>query len=550
MTTINVLSGATINVDATKVNASLANNGTMNLSGATNANNITGSGTTNIKNNMTNTAVIGNKITIASGATLSTAATGIGGNVTSNAGTVELTGTGTLNKSIAGATKISGDVINNGSLQNVTVTGKLISDADKVSGTVANAGTYTVTGGTIDKDVTGGTLNIEGDVTVGNNAEVAVATANVAKGTSLDVGTNTVTLGNTTINGTVKMEITDIAADSSTYTGGKINATSLNLGSNSKLSLTIAPNLIAKKASTGALDIINVSGAITGEFAEMLSNNRYRLTPDESGGFVITNYSSVKEIIQEAGGSGNNISTGVAWDESTFAAGTKASQIQNVLNDLSQHDEHGYVKALTDLAPSDSMVHVGVTQDFNNLIGEQIAARLSREGLNSGDVFEKRGAWMQMLYNHSKQNTTSDNQGFKGNTTGAAFGLDGDVNEQITIGFGYAYGKTDIDSAGRDIDIDGHTIYAYAKYQPSEWYVRGLVNYGFAKYDEKANVAAIANKAKYDVFNYGARAFIGYDLPNGFTPEAGLRLTHIDRRNYTDSIRQHVKSDGIEVMTA
>ena len=43
---------------------------------------------------------------------------------------------------------------------------------------------------------------------------------------------------------------------------------------------------------------------------------------------------------------------------------------------------------------------------------------------------------------------------------------------------------------------------------------------------------------------------MGYDLPNGFTPEAGLRLTHIDRGNYTDSVGQHVKTDGVDVLTA
>ncbi|MBQ9271486.1 MAG: autotransporter domain-containing protein [Alphaproteobacteria bacterium] len=433
---------------------------------------------------------------------------------------------------------------------NVKSGATLKANADNIDAPVANNGTYDVTGGTIGKDVTGGKLNVKGDVTVGDNADVSTKSANVAKGASLDVGTNSVDLGDAAIDGTVKLEITDIAASSNKYTGGQINAKSLNLGKDSKLSLTIAPNLIAKKTSTGALDIINVSGATTGQFAEMLSNNRYKLTAADGGGFVITNYASVADIINEAGGSTNNVAAGEAWDETSFIAGSKASEVQSVLNELSQHDEHGYVKALTDLAPTDSLVHVGITQDFNNLIGEQIAARLNREGLNSGDVFEKRGAWIQTLYNHSKQDENSKNQGFTGKTAGVALGLDGEIKDNLTVGLGYAYGKSDVDSAGRDIDIDGHTLYIYGKYQPSAWYIRGLAHYGFAEYEEKANIAGIANKAKYDVHNYGARAFVGYDMPNGFTPEAGLRLTRIDRKNYTDSFGQHVKSDGIDVLTA
>ncbi len=426
----------------------------------------------------------------------------------------------------------------------------MTANADNIRSDVTNGGTYAVTGGTINNKVAGGELKVKGDVTVGDNADVSTKSANVAKGASLDVGTNSVDLGDATIDGTVKLEITDIAASSNKYTGGQINAKSLNLGKDSKLSLTIAPNLIAKKTSTGALDIINVSGATTGQFAEMLSNNRYKLASTSDGKFVITNYASVADIINEAGGTGNNIATGETWDETRFATGSKASEVQSVLNELSQHDEHGYVKALTDLAPTDSMAHVGITQDFNNLIGEQVAARLNREGLNSGDVFEKRGAWIQTLYNHSKQDENSKNQGFTGKTAGVALGLDGEIKDNLTVGLGYAYGKSDVDSAGRDIDIDGHTLYIYGKYQPSAWYVRGLAHYGFAEYEEKANIAGIANKAKYDVHNYGARAFVGYDMPNGFTPEAGLRLTRIDRKNYTDSFGQHVKSDGIDVLTA
>ena len=165
-------------------------------------------------------------------------------------------------------------------------------------------------------------------------------------------------------------------------------------------------------------------------------------------------------------------------------------------------------------------------------------------------MFAKRGTWIQMLYNHSKQDKNDKNQGFTGKTKGVALGLDGEISDKTTVGIGYAYGKTDVDSAGRDMDVNGHTVYVYGKYQPSAWYVRGLAHYGFAEYEEKANIAGVANKAEYDVHNYGARAFVGYDLPDGFTPEAGLRITRIERKNYTDSVGQHVKTDGINVLTA
>ena len=502
--TVNVSSNATLNADASDVSAALANDGTMNLSGATNANDITGTGTTLFSDNMNNTGdVTQSSVTVASGKTLT------------NGGTISLTNA------------LNADAVVNGGILNLNGANMTLDSA--VSG--------------------GGTLNVNGNVTLGDAATVTSGTTTVADEATFDIAGKTVNLGNATINGTVKLEITDISTGSSTYTGGKINANNLNLGSDSKLSLTIAPNLIDKKTSTGALDIVNVSGVKTGQFAEMVSNNRYKFETDDEGKITITNYASVADIVMEGGGSMNDVAGGEVWDE-LIPQTAVATAVQNRLNYLSQHDANGYVDALNNLIPTDSMTMVGVTQDLNNLIDSELLVRLDSEGMNSGDVFEKRGAWVQTLYNHSKQNDSDNVQGFSGDTVGVALGVDGDINDSTTLGLGYAYSYTDVDAFGRDMDIKGHTFYLYGKYQPDAWYVRGMANYGFAKYKEKANVGGIINHAEYDVKNYGARAYFGYNLPNGLTPEAGLRIAHIKRGSYVDSFGQHVKTDGVDVLTA
>lgn len=97
---------------------------------------------------------------------------------------------------------------------------------------------------------------------------------------------------------------------------------------------------------------------------------------------------SIINIINEAGGTSNNVATGETWDKINFAPDSEASEVQKVLNELSQHDERGYVKALTDLAPTDSMVHVAVSQDLNNLIGDGIYSikgkKMYRLGFETG----------------------------------------------------------------------------------------------------------------------------------------------------------------------
>ena len=117
------------------------------------------------------------------------------------------------------------------------------------------------------------------------------------------------------------------------------------------------------------------------------------------------------------------------------------------------------------------------------------------------------------------------------------------------IGFGYANNQTDIDSLDRDIDVDGHTLFVYGKYQPAKWYVRGMAHYGFASYDEKSDVNGKHNSADYDVQNIGVSAYAGYDLPNGITPEAGLRFTHISQDDYTDYVGQHISVDDNDILT-
>ena len=294
----------------------------------------------------------------------------------------------------------------------------------------------------------------------------------------------------------------------------------------------------------------------------MLSNNRYAVTTDDNGKFKITYTASPTDIVNEGGGNINNAQAAEAWDKVPTTGNAATDEMQAHLNELSQHDSTGYVKALNNLAPTDSRAVARTTVDVNNLIGHQIERRQDMQGLNGGDTFQNVGAWMEGLYNYSKQDGSSTHAGFTGKTAGFALGMDGKVNEDTMIGFmdgkvnedtmigfGYANNQTDIDSLDRDIDVDGHTLFVYGKYQPAKWYVRGMAHYGFASYDEKSDVNGKHNSADYDVQNIGVSAYVGYDLPNGITPEAGLRFTHISQDDYTDYVGQHISVDDNDILT-
>ena len=395
-----------------------------------------------------------------------------------------------------------------------------------------------------------------GNVILGSGSNISAASSTVSRDATFDVGSNTISTGNTQISGTIKMNITNMAKDSEEYNGGKINANNLIIDDTAVLSLSISNGLMNEKgAKTGDLELISQTNDTPNVFENIVSNNRYAITASKdgigqyNGKYQIEYIATSSDVVKEASGTQNNMRTAEVWDKANLS-NPKAQQAQELLYELSQHDAKKYVKTLTNLAPTDTMLHVNITQDLNNLITDKVAAHLNVQGINSGDSFEKTSAWVQTLYNKTKLEKTHQNSGFKGKMSGVTFGIDGKLEENTTLGIGYAYGQADVDSDKRDTDVTSHTIYVYGKYQPSEWYIGGLMNYGFAKYDEKANVAGLMNKSHYDVQNYGIRAYTGYHLQKGITPQTELRYTHIERENYTDSFGQHIKTDDSDVLTA
>ncbi len=89
-----------------------------------------------------------------------------------------------------GLTKIQGDVTNNALIsQKVEISsGNLTSSADNIKGEVENKGTYNITGGTIAQVISGnGTVNINGDV-ISNVQNTLNGTVNIEKGAKLSMG--------------------------------------------------------------------------------------------------------------------------------------------------------------------------------------------------------------------------------------------------------------------------------------------------------------------------------------------------------------------------
>jgi hypothetical protein len=173
----------------------------------------------------------------------------------------------------------------------------------------------------------------------------------------------------------------------------------------------------------------------------------------------------------------------------------------------------------------------------------------SLAGRSGGDVFKGGSMWVQGLFNHTKQDSTSRNEGFKANSKGIAFGIDGKLNDAVTVGLGYGYTRTDADAGNRDIDVDGNNVFAYAEYSPDAWYVNGVLNFGYGRYTEKKSPLGVSIKSKYDVYTYGINVMTGYAFDSGLTPEGGLRYLLVDQKSYDDGVEK-IKTSNNDVLTA
>lgn len=375
-------------------------------------------------------------------------------------------------------------------------------------------------------------------------------TVNVAQNATLNVENPSimgVTFGNMNINGTLGLTLTEINPDSSGFAGTTLFADTLTLGENAALSLTVTdPDALERGQQTGELNLIYATYADDRDFANMFANNMYSVLPGTTlGKYIIAKLKTPEQIVEENGGTKNNVETGNSWDAVNKAElNAKAQDVYNELFGLEQHDAKGYIEKLNQIAPQGTQAILAATQGLNNLIGANVAARVAQigKGKAGGDFFTEGSVWLEALYSHA--NRSGDGE-FSGNTYGANFGIDGKVTDTTTLGFGYAFNSTKLDANTHDLNANGHTLFTYALYQPSQWYLRGLLNYGFAKYDDKNST----NSTDYNVQNIGVQIAGGYQIDEHWTPEAALRYTHLMTDDYTDLLGQKVKNDDNDVLT-
>lgn len=407
-------------------------------------------------------------------------------------------------------------------------------------------------------NVTSTSAKLNGNFNVNNNGVV-------------NLGTNKLTVdGNVAFNEGSKLALVFTSKDKV----GQIDAKNISINENNT-TLDMSFNNPAVANSGVEVQVLNASEEFTGKFAKIAENSEYNIEDKGNGLYAISKKSSAPDeggddsgkkddtpavipVADDAGDAWNNLDTGSVKNETTVAVADRLTYLRN--HQTTAAGKQAYEDALTALAPETApAVQQAATEGTNQIFGA-VGTRLSggavaatKQGMSSGDnPFTKVAVWVQGLFNKAKLDDTSKSKGFDSKTYGTALGVESKISDDVKLGIGYAYSKTDIDGFMRDTDVKTHTAILYGEYKPKNWYVNAIASYGWSDYDEKKNVAGVGVKADWDVEPFALQMMTGYDMYfNGFgvTPEAGLRYIHVKQDKYTDTAGQSVKSDDSDIVT-
>lgn len=396
-----------------------------------------------------------------------------------------------------------------------------------------------------------GTIDFKGNTTFANNMANGIKNDIVNNGT-LNFGGGVISLdgGITGLNGG-KTGTVNFASESTlrvTLMSGAapfITADTITIAKGAKLDLIVGNGATDGKYTIGDVNTLGNNGQRF-ELANE-ENALYSFTQNAENGIYDVTKKSSAAITEALTSGGASVTEAQTIDAMTEAKPTnaQATAIANAITTAAQTGDTAGAAALASAVnptttPTIQTHSVGTATQVMNVAGSRMSEQ--SKGRSGGSMADfQYGPWVQGLYNHTK-NTQGD--GFKGNSQGFATGVDIDVTDSTMIGAGYAYTATDIKSNGRKTQVYGDNYFLYGKYQPSEWYTSGTLNYGKADYKE----TSLGLIGKYTVDTYAAQAMVGYQK-SIFDNYAGIRYIYVNPESYSNGLTQ-VASKNSQVGTA
>ena len=302
-----------------------------------------------------------------------------------------------------------------------------------------------------------------------------------------------------------------------------------------------------KIGGEGVYDLIKAA-TTTSDFTWDLTSNLYTITEDD--GTVTVKIKSSDKIAEDLGASEEQADIILGIIDAEDNGTEKGRELAEALRDAIENGDNK--KAITgarQIAPSNSQLIRSVAGETANILARVSTDRVNAIAEDSEKQNPANRLWVEVVSGTAEQDSSATQDGFNADLNGVVFGYDKDLNANTIVGIGYGYMNTKADSLGRDLNIDGHNVFVYGKYQPSQWYVSSVLSYGYGKYEESKSPFGVSLYGEFDVNSYYADVMSGYDFANGITPVAGLRYLVTDADSYSNGV-QNVSQEKEDTLTA
>jgi len=357
----------------------------------------------------------------------------------------------------------------------------------------------------------------------------------------LDIGSANISVGAANFANDATLRLSVISPDE--Y--GTLSATSFDIASTANLDVILSPTVMDGTDSI-RIQLLHSDTAINDAFNATINNNIYEFLQLGNGWYEISQVATFADVINDNGGTQNNLHTATAWQTEPPVSHALGYAIYSRMGELLQNNAGEYINALSALAPTSApLIHIlssSYINRFSNLIGgmDKNAYSIGRgklwaTGFGDGGHLGGNGQYADF-----------DMYGF-GAGIGAEYAHNG-----FTFGASYIYQYDRLKSWARTIHTPTHGGGLYAKYARNNFIWRAYGTMFYSNMDETKNVAGFRVKNSAPLHTYGASSDIGYQFGNtnwAFTPRGGVRYALAHRGESTDDAGQTLMAADLHFLT-
>lgn len=228
------------------------------------------------------------------------------------------------------------------------------------------------------------------------------------------------------------------------------------------------------------LEKVVLAGTLTGNFSSVTDNssmfNFRSLATTGANGYIDLEVIKGLTAVQSVTATNNSPSRGAASAIDTIVdGGTSNAGMQSVLDTLGKlQTEQQVSNAVSQVLPLLTGGSTAAVQGALGGISRVVQARIeNNRGLSSGDVFTgDKQVWLKPFGSLAEQDNRNGVAGYKADTSGLIFGVDGTLSEDMRVGGAFGYAQSDINGkssvATQRAKVDVYQLLGYGSYSLDE----------------------------------------------------------------------------------